>query len=120
MNHKFADYNELSKLVNENESVLTVTMGQLRDAHGAGKLGTTVVAGIHDRLESLGLGHMPPELSTTQWHTALLYRKGTAVARIVEAVNNIGENSEAVLRQFASRDNRASEILQKIKELVDD
>ena len=96
-------------------------MGLLRDVHGAGKLGSIVVSGIHDRLESLGLGHTPQELPTYQWERAIIYRKkGTPVAQMIQAVNSRDEKSDAVLREFANKNSQANDIVKRIKELVCD
>ena len=117
---KFDTYEELAALVDKSGSVLAVTMGQLRVVHQAGKLGVTVVANIHDRLESLGLGHAPSDLPRDQSAWSLIFRKGSAVARLISAAHYIDEKSATTLREFASKDSRASETLEKIKELVSD
>ena len=117
---KINDYAELAGLVDQNAGVMTVEMGVLRDVHKAGKLGSIVVAGIHERLESLGLGHVPPELPTYQDQRAIVYRKGTPVARLINALTSINEHSDRVLRDFASKDRRSNEIVQKIREMVCD
>jgi hypothetical protein len=119
-NMSIDSYETLAQQVDQNAGILTVQMGLLRDVHGAGKLGSIVVNSIHDRLESLGLGHTPAELPTYQEQRAIIYRKGSPVARLIEAVNTISERSDQILRQFASKDNKTNEIVQKIRELVCD
>jgi hypothetical protein len=120
MANKYATYADLSAAVDANGSVLAIPMSELRDTHGAGKLGVNVVSNIHDRLEALGLGHVPSDLPREQWAWALLYRKGSAVARLVDAVCVVGEQSDAIVREFAVKDDRASETLKRVKELVCD
>jgi len=62
----FETYEDLAQLVDHNGGIVTAVMGGMRDIHGAGKLGSIVVTAIHERLESLGLGHAPVELPTNQ------------------------------------------------------
>jgi hypothetical protein len=114
-------YQDLADAVDQNGNVLGIEMRVLRDVHGAGKLGTIVVASIRERLESLGLGHAPAdELPRDHWRRVLIYRKGTQVARLIEAANSASEDSDKILREFANKDSKASEIVQRVRELVCD
>ena len=116
---KISTYHDLAATVDQSGGVLSLEMGVLRDVHGAGKLGSIVVAAIHDKLGGLGLGHAPmDELPRDQWRRVLVYRKGTPVARLIEAALSIDEHSDATLREFASKDNKAEGIVQRIKELA--
>jgi len=54
-----ASWNEIKESVEKNGNLLTVTMEQLRDAHGTAKLGMHVRADISSALAGIGLGHGP-------------------------------------------------------------
>ena len=114
----FDSYEELFAALGEASGVLTVQMGQLRDAHGAGKLGVNVVAGISEELASRGLAHYPARLPLNQWESARIYRNGSPVARLIKAVLTVDDESDAVLRTAVGND--STETLRKIKELVCD
>jgi hypothetical protein len=112
----FSNYKELGDLVEGNAGVLTIKMEQLRDIHGAGKLGVHVRAGISDNLRQQGLGHFPPELPNYQWDEVRVYKQGTPVGRLIEAVLAVSEDNDEVIREMAGSD--ASATLVKIRELV--
>jgi len=112
----FSSYKELRDLVEGNGDVLTIRMEQLRDVHGAGKLGVHVRAGISDSLRQQGLGHYPPELPNYYWDEVRIYRQGTPVGRLIEAVLSVSANNDEVVREMAGSD--ASATLVKIRELV--
>jgi len=116
----FGSYEELAEQVDQNGKIVTAVMGELRDSHGAGKLGSIVVTAIHERLDSLGLGHAPAELPTNQWERVIIYRKGSAVARLIEAVIAVGEESDSVLKEAVGKNGRSSDIVRRIRELVCD
>jgi len=59
-----ASWDEIKQIVEKNGNVATLTMEQLRDAHGASKLGVNVRAEISSTLAGMGLGHVPQELPT--------------------------------------------------------
>lgn len=113
---RLTSYKELGELVEGNGDVLTIKMEQLRDVHGAGKLGVHVRAGISDNLRQHGLGHFPPELPNYQWDEVRVYKQGTPVGRLIEAVLAISTSNDDVIREMAGSD--ASATLVKIRELV--
>ena len=84
--------------------------------HGAGKLGVHVRAGISDSLRQPGLGDYPPELPNRQWDAVRIYRQGTQVGRLIEAVLSVSPNNDEVIRGKAGSD--ATATLVKIRELV--
>ena len=116
----FTSYEELAQAVDQNGGLVVADMGRLRDAHGAGKLGSMVVYAIHEQLESHGLGHAPAELPTFQNERAIVYRKGTPVGRVIDAVTRIGDRSETILKEAVGKNSQSNALLQKIRELVCD
>jgi hypothetical protein len=91
-------------------------MGTLRDPHGAGKLGSTVRANISKELRSRGMGHLPAELPQYQWDPARIYLMGSPAGDLIEAVNTISSERDALIRELVASD--ASEVLSKVRELV--
>lgn len=113
----FKTYDDISKAVSANDNVLTLTIGELRDVNGSGRLGPYVVEAISKNLAAKGLGHYPPELPQEQWRKVRLYRLGSAVADLIGIVTDVDDdNNDAKLREFAANDAKAT--LDKIKQLV--
>ncbi len=107
---------ELRDQVEQNDDVFTTTMEILRDVYGAGKLGVHVRAGISKALASEGLGHYPTELPIYQHEAVRVFKQGTAVADLIEAVLVPNAQHDEELRQKAGGDE--STILRQIRELV--
>src|SRR5262245_12125386 len=89
---RFESFEELASLVDRNRGVYTVSMEELRDAAGFGKLGKHIRTGISDKLRGLGLDHMPDELPSYQEDSARIYRKGSPVGKLIEAAMKVGQN----------------------------
>jgi hypothetical protein len=94
-----ANWDDIKTDVEKNGNVLTVTMEQLRDAYGAGKLGIHVRDKISSTLAGLGLGHVPVVLPTCQHELVRLYKKGTPVGDLIETVLTPGGQNDARLRE---------------------
>jgi hypothetical protein len=93
-------------------------MEVLREAHGVGKLGVHIRAGIKSELASRGIGTLPDDLPTYQHQEVRLFRLGTPIANVISAVLNPSEAGDATLRQSAGTD--AQEVLRTIRQLVCD
>ncbi|KAA3638830.1 MAG: hypothetical protein DWP92_05565 [Armatimonadetes bacterium] len=109
---------DVRQAVVDNSDVLTVEMRQLRDAHGAGRLGVHVRTNISKKLRGLGLGHYPVDLPDRQEQMIRIYRQGSPIAEIVDAVLNPSMSHDAELRQAVGGD--AQQILDLVRELVCD
>ena len=107
---------EVRELVNQKGGVLTTTMEVLRNAYGKGRLGIHVLAGIDSSLAGLGLGHYPPALPDSQEKPIKLYRKGTPVGNLIEAVLGMEQCRDEQLRTAAAGDDAS--IIKQIRELV--
>ena len=114
-----AGWNEIKDAVEKNGNVKTFTMEELRDAHGAAKLGVHVRAEIHNVLVGMGLGHVPQELPSYQHELVRLYKNGTPVGDLIATVLTPGGQSDSKLsEQFGSGGVDYAGIVQKIRELV--
>ena len=113
---EFGSFEEIRDRVETSEGVLTLTMRNLRDAHGAKKLGVHVRAGIRSDLVRQGLGHYPLDLPENQHEAVRVYLSGSPIADRINAVLNLSEETDVQLRQWVAGD--AEETLQQIRELV--
>jgi hypothetical protein len=102
--------------VSRNQDVLTVSMEALRNAYGAGRLGIHVRDGISKELHGLGVGHYPTELPDSQDESVRLYKHGTPVADVIDAVLQPGEQHDEEIREAAAKE--TAEVLKQIRELI--
>jgi len=114
----FESLDELEEFVSTNENVITLAMVKIRDAYGASKLGVNVRENIKNELTKRGLGHYPSELPVYQYEKVRLYKKGSSVGLLIDAVLEPMEQNDVLIR---SRTNESdSETLRKIRELVEE
>jgi hypothetical protein len=113
----FTDFDSIESALKEMDNVMTLKMGQLRDAHGVRKLGVNVLNTISQELANRGVGHYPEELPSYQNDLIRLYKLGTPVAELVKTLTSLDDkDSDDRLRQFAATD--AESILKKVRDLV--
>jgi hypothetical protein len=115
---EFDDYDDLSKLLDDNGGVISCEMRVLRDAHGVAKLGVNVVANISEALDHRGLGHYPDPLPISQSERARIYRRSSPVGQVIRAAEIVDQKNDEVLRGIAG--NTSEAIIKKIRELVCD
>lgn len=112
----------LGEWVDEQGGVGAATLGELRDAVEAEKLGKLVMNRITQELASHGLGYFPSELldanpTPRQHQEVRLYRKGSSsAARAIEAVLNPSEVGDSFLAELGT--NNAQDVLARVRELV--
>jgi hypothetical protein len=116
--NKITNYDELKMAVDENQGILTLDMRQLRDIHNADRLGIHVRANISKELASRGLAHYPIDLPDRQHEYARIYKQGTSVATLINAVLKVEPQADSVIRKAAT--SNGSKILDKIRELLDE
>jgi hypothetical protein len=112
----FESFDAIKGHVEDSEGVATLTMRDLRDAHGAKKLGVHVRAGIRSDLARSGLAHYPLDLPENQHELVRVYLSGSPIADRIKAVLDLSDEADAQLRQWVTGD--AEETLQHIRELV--
>lgn len=112
----FASYDSLRKQVEAAGGLHTTTMEELRELHGAGRLGKHVRDAISGELAAHGMGHLPEELPAYQEMAVRVFRLGTPIADAVNAVLHPSTGGDQVLRQMGS--GQGQEVLKKIRELV--
>jgi hypothetical protein len=114
---QFKSMDALRAAVEQHQDVLTVTMFDLREALGYGRLGQHVLATVSKALAGRGLGHVPRTLPGYQEHQVRIYKLGSPVAEIIEAaIEPGGEQRDEILREAANKE--ASLKLNQIRDLV--
>ena len=109
---------DLSDALQKNDGILTVTAEDLRNRYGADRLGVNVRAAISKELAGRGLAHYPTELPDRQGEQVRVYRQGSPVAEIIDAVLTVGAKADAKLRKAARAD--SEKVLAKIREYLDE
>ena len=115
---RFANTQELKQLVEEEEGLLTCTMEQLREMAGAGRLGVHVRDKISKTLAGSGLGHFPHGLPTYQHEEVRIYRLGSPMEDIVNAIVHPSGGGDQKLRDAVNANQQ--EILDQVRALVCD
>jgi hypothetical protein len=114
--NQITNLEDLRAVVDSHDGVLTTTMEVLREAYGSGRLGIHVRDGIRKALAGLGLGHFPRDLPEYQWKPVRVYRLGSPVGDLIEAVLELDVGRDEQLRRAAG--GSEAQILQQIRELV--
>src|SRR3954454_5683188 len=91
-------YEDLRDAVAASEGLLAISMEQLRDIHGAGRLGVHVRDAISSSLARYGLGHFPEELPSYQEQYVRIFQLGTPLADLVHAVLDPTPSRDEILR----------------------
>lgn len=112
----YRDMDDLKEKVEKNGNLMTVTMGDLRDTLGYGKLGIHVRKEIAQQLKGKGLGYYPGELPVDQWGKVRIYKRGTTADELIHAVLDPTDEGDDFLREVLSGE--AEDILKKIRALV--
>jgi hypothetical protein len=99
-----ASWDAIKDDVEKNGNVKTLTMEELRDAHGTAKLGVNVRAQISSTLAGMGLGHIPRELPSYQNEFVRVYKKGTPIGEFIDTVLTPGPQNDSKLSERFSRD----------------
>lgn len=107
---------ELVESITNAENLLTLPMAEVRDAWKYGRLGIHVRRQISNELRGMGIGHYPRKLPEYQHEYVRLYKLGTPVSDIIDAVLNPSKEHDDELRDLIGGDSRA--ILDEIKALV--
>lgn len=77
---------DLLATVEKNSGVIKLPMAILRQLEGRQRVGKHILSAIEEKLETLGLGHLPQELPNRQQQSVVLFRSGTPAAELISAV----------------------------------
>ena len=101
------------------ENTFTVTMGELRDLNGAGKLGQHVATAISKKLAQMGVGHIPASLPISQNDQVRLFLQGTSVGTLILTVITPGEGNDSKLLDYVEENGTSyAEIVEQIRDIV--
>ena len=112
----FSTYAEINDAVTQSGDVMTVSMSELRDVNGSGRLGPYVVEAISKELAAKGLGHYPETLPLNQWEKVRLFRMGSQIADLIRVVTDVSEENDEKLREAISDD--ARNVLDRVRKMV--
>lgn len=118
---KYKSMKDLATRVDTEGGILPVSLGDLRETLGYDRLGVRVLGYIAAGLDGAGLGYFP--LSVIEENAVprkeevvRVYRKGSALARVVEDVLHPTEAGDDRLRE--STGGEALDTLEKVRALV--
>src|SRR5262249_31162248 len=98
------------------QGVLSLRMGQLRDAYGAQRLGIQVRTNISEELGRRGIVHYPVELPESQNAWVRLFKLGTPIGDLGNTLATFGPADDEKLRLLGVTDSQS--VLEKIRQLV--
>lgn len=115
------NFKALADEVRDNNDVMAIDLGKLRSTLGYDRLGKTVLRTIANELESVGLGYFPLAILDEneyprQNDTLRVFRRGSAMAEIVQAVLKPTMKGDERLREASAGD--TGEVLKQIRLLV--
>lgn len=113
---KFKNLDQVRSAVESNDGILSIEMGELRDAYGAGKLGVNVVSSISHELLAQGIKHWPPELPVKQWERVRLFKANTNLANIIELLNKFEDANDNRLIELTTSE--AQHKIEQIKKIL--
>ncbi|MGO9004375.1 MAG: hypothetical protein ACLQIQ_15515 [Beijerinckiaceae bacterium] len=111
-------YEQLHADVVTHNHIRSYEMSVLRDVHGAGKLGTTVIHNISKELALKGLGHFG-DLKLNQWERVKIYNKVSTIGKIIAALHDDDPKADEFLQTISDARDRARTI-ERLKELVEE
>jgi hypothetical protein len=107
-------WKELERDVVANGGLLTVTGEDLRRIYGAERLGSTIRKEIRKELAGRELAIDGGGGDFYQENLLRLYKRGTAAAEIIDAVNTIGEHHDETIRTWLEGDSGKLARIQEI------
>jgi hypothetical protein len=103
----------------DDETVVVVTLGDLRKAIGYDRLGRYVLDELASSLEGEGLGYFPLSMikdnpEPRQWQEVRIYRRGTGLSKLIQAVTDPSPSGDRVLRENSGNDAERIRQIQRI------
>ncbi len=123
---EYSSTKEVLKAVEDNGGIMTMTMGEIRDACGFERLRSNVVDTISRKLHAVGLGHYPRTLPEDQNRPVRLYTSESMFGEWFEAALRPGEDNDAKLKglldlfnnKTAQRQRKALELAEKLVDVL--
>lgn len=111
-----ASLSDLREAVENEGDLIAVPMWVVRDAYGAERLGKIVRQNIATALANEGLGSVPMDVPDRQYEIVRIYRLGTGVAQIIDAV--LKPTTEGDVRLRSASSSEALQQINRIREIV--
>ena len=89
---------QVKQAVADNKGILRLSMGELRDAYGASKLGKHILTNISNELAKHGLGHFPFDLPSSQDNRVNIYDCDSPFANFYNLDKPVSNLHEALSR----------------------
>lgn len=96
------NYDDLRKAVEGSDGPFKVEMRILKRIDGAGRLGSSVLSTMSAALANNGMGHLPPELPSSQDEDVRLYPINSPLGDVITAVLNPTDQRDATLRNIGA------------------
>ena len=112
----FESLSDVKQEVENRQGVLTIPMEAVRVAYGARRLGSQVRENISKELKGLGLGHYPVDLPVYYHEVVRIYKLGSPVADLIDAVLTPSEAHDSEIREAVQSE--ATTVLNQIREWV--
>jgi hypothetical protein len=103
MDVEFETFEELAEAVQENGGLVECVMYQLRDTAGWDRLTNRMLVDIEDQLSQKALGYFPWPMPQGRRDEVRIYKRGTKVGNIVEAVLKPADHKDDLLREVSCR-----------------
>jgi hypothetical protein len=113
---EYQSLTEVKAAVDAQGGVLSMPAWVIRNAYGAERLGAIVRVNISKSLRGIGLGHVPIELPDRSDELVRVFKLGSPVADLIEAVLEPGTAGDDALLQASG--GNAANLLAQIRELV--
>jgi hypothetical protein len=104
----------------EEQGLIKTSMGKLKDAQEAGRLGVNVRETIKRTLEGYGLGTLPESLPANQEDEVRLYKKSSKLGGLIQAVLRPSDQGDTILLANSDSGVNPGDYLMKIREIVKD
>lgn len=113
---KSDEYRRLSARVDK-DPIVVVEMREFREIVGVTRLGPAVVEGIAKDLAGYGIGHIPSPLPAYQDEKVRLFRRGTRLAELIDAIHDPSDGGDELLAAYANDSD--GQIVEQIRTILD-
>ncbi len=101
LRRRVSTYDDLRSEVAANQGVSTISMQELRQVHGAKRIGIHVNSAISRELAAHGLSHQPKKLPKRQESFVRVFEQASPIASVISAVLTVKPQNDAAIRKAA-------------------
>ncbi|MCD5422683.1 hypothetical protein LRS71_24545 [Rhodococcus pyridinivorans] len=111
------NYDDLRKAVDDSNGPLKVEMRVLKRIDGAGRLGSSVLSTMSAALANNGIGHLPPELPSSQDEDVRLYLISSPLGDVITAVLNPTDQRDVTLRNIIGATGTGAHAVEQLRQI---